>query len=234
MKRIRKKYFLIGILSGAIYFISFFFLSQIASANSSWSNQKSSWTSKHSQHRPAKRALPSAPTIQKRLVTPFSPGSNNLSLDIGQVFLMGDLAEDYSDNIGTQVHYSYGVSDLFAFDTSLGISSHSQGNFSMGSLTTGLRTNLAWYDKVVPYAIFGLGFYRPNYQITTTSNLSPILFGVHLGAGVDLEISNRVFFGASLTFHDIFSSTRTIDGSSTAYSVGGTYISFLVRAGVTF
>src|SRR4051812_28745932 len=32
-------------------------------------------------------------------VSPFSPGSNNLALDLGQVFLMGDLTK-YDDSIG--------------------------------------------------------------------------------------------------------------------------------------
>ena len=71
--------------------------------------------------------------------------------------------------------------------------------FSMMSMTTGspdLRTNLAWYDKVIPYASFGLGFYKPSYSldsneapIVTTgastpgiaSTMLPLLFGVHIG-----------------------------------------------------
>src|SRR6185437_8793963 len=40
---------------------------------------------------------------QKQLhLSPFSPGSHNLAIDLGQVFLMGDLSHNYSDAIGSQ------------------------------------------------------------------------------------------------------------------------------------
>jgi len=58
--------------------------------------------------------------------TPFSPESNNLSLDIGQIFLMGDLAS-LDDALGIQTTYTYGVSRIFAFESSLGYSNHSNG-----------------------------------------------------------------------------------------------------------
>jgi hypothetical protein len=179
-------------------------------------------------------------------VSPFSPGSNNLALDLGQVFLMGDLGQ-YSDSIGTQLHYTYGVSDLFGFDTSAGYSEHSDGQYSMATLLTGMRLNLSWYDKVVPYAVFGLGFYRPNYRDNTASSgptlngkssgdpasVSAVLFGVHLGPGVDLELSKNLFFGAALTFHNMFGTSKTLS-NGTPLSVGGTYTSFFLHLGVTF
>ena len=159
---------------------------------------------------------------------------------MGQVFLMGDWGNRYSDSIGTQIHYTYGVSDLFGFDSSLGYSDHADGKFSMTTLLTGLRTNLSWYDKVVPYGIFGMGFYKPNYNITpsggvitgSTTSVSPLLFGVHLGPGVDLALTKQVFFGASLTFNDIFGNTQMVNNQP--FNVGGTFTTFLVHAGVTF
>jgi len=167
---------------------------------------------------------------------PFAPGTNNLSLEMGQVFLMGDLGDRYSDAIGTQVHYTYGVSNLFAFDSSAGYSSHSDGQFSMATALAGLRTNLSYYDKVIPYSIFGLGFYKPSYSYQTSSgqgSISPLLFGIHLGFGVDLEVTRQIFFGASLTLHDIFGGDdqQTPAGP---ISVGGTFTSFLLHVGCTF
>ncbi len=179
-------------------------------------------------------------------VSPFSTGSNNLALDLGQVFLMGDLGK-YSDSIGTQVHYSYGASDLFSFDSSFGYSEHADGKFSMISLLAGMRLNMSWYDKVVPYLVFGLGFYKPSFQDISTnsqsntnltapqssSSLSALLFGVHVGPGVDLELSKSLFFGAALTFHNMFGSTINA-GNGTQLSVGGSYASFLLHLGTTF
>jgi hypothetical protein len=169
-------------------------------------------------------------------VSPFSPGSNNLSLDVGQVFLMGDLADDFNDNIGGRLHYTYGVSDIFGFDATFGYSSHSSGKMSMTTLLTGMRMNLAWFDKVIPHLNFGLGFYRPRYDVIvsgTRNPLSPILFGVHLGPGVSLELSRNAFFGASLTYHNIFSS-QTILSDGSPFGVGGAYTTFFLNAGMTF
>ena len=167
----------------------------LASSDSSWGSQPS-WAApdpSSSPHRSAKDRY--APATD---VSPFSPGSNNVSIDVGQVFLMGDLGDKYDSAIGTQVHYTYGVSDLFGFDSSVGYSEHSNGAYSMITALMGVRTNLAWYDKVVPYGVFGMGFYKPNYNITSssggaistssTTSLSPLLFGVHLGPGVDIDL----------------------------------------------
>jgi hypothetical protein len=210
------------------------------STGSGWNNQPS-WAA------PAESSAPRRAThadSHYKDVSPFSPGSNNLAVDVGQVFLMGDLGNKYDDSIGAQIHYTYGVSDLFGFDVSAGYSGHSDGQFSMTTLLAGLRTNLSWYDKVIPYLVFGLGFYRPSYTEkngptllgggdASTTTLAPILFGVHLGPGVDLELTKQLYFGTSLTFHDVFGSAKT-SSTGTTTDVGGTFASFLLHVGMTF
>lgn len=186
-------------------------------------------------------------------VSPFSPGSHNLALDIGQVFLIGDLSK-YQNTLGTQIHYNYGVSDLFSFDSSFGFSSHSDGQFSLMNLTGGIRMNLSWYDKIIPYGILGLGFYLPSYtdltaaKTTATSqgsldsskidyssypSISALLFGLHFGPGVDLAVSKNVFFGASLIFHQMFGTTKT-QANNTLLNLGGAYSTFFLHIGGTF
>ncbi|MFZ9595784.1 MAG: hypothetical protein ACO3A2_06860 [Bdellovibrionia bacterium] len=212
--------------------------------SSSWS-QKPSWAAEESSaaHRITKDLE------RTRDISPFSPGSHNIALDLGQVFLMGDLTK-YADSIGSQVHYTYGVSDLFSFDTSLGYSDHSDGKFSMTSLLAGMRLNMSWYDKVIPHAVFGLGFYRPSYQdstqpqansqiggstlpSTTPPSVSAFLFGIHFGPGIDLQVSRNIFFGTALMFHNMFGSTRVL-ANGTPLNVGGLYTSFYLQTGVTF
>lgn len=167
-------------------------------------------------------------------IAPFSPDSHNISLSVGQVFLMGDLGSNYSDNLGWRVNYTYGVSDIFGFHSSFGYSNHSDGAYSMTLLTSGLRMNLAWFDKIVPNLDFGLGFYKPSIALGSQSDesISPVLFGLHLGPGVDLQLNDQVFFGTSLTFHSIFG-TRKITTSGQGVEVGGTFTSFLLHAGLT-
>jgi hypothetical protein len=204
----------------------------LAATDSDW-NSRPAWaaTDNSNTRRQANYDLGNS-----RGISPFAPGSHNIALDLGQVFLMADLGGRYSDNIGLKAHYTYGVSDLFAFDASMGYSSHSDGKFSMFTMLTGLRTNLSWYDKVIPYLVFGLGFYKPSFDLgegTNISSLSPILFGVHLGPGVDLELTKQFFFGASLTFHDVFGGKR-VASNNQAVDVGGTFTTFFLRVGTTF
>jgi len=170
-------------------------------------------------------------------ITPFSPGSNNLSLDVGQVFLFGDLGNGYSDAIGFRLHNVYAVSDMFGLDTSLEYSSHgpasTDGNFSISNLNFGLRTNVAWIDKAIPYVTFGLGFFRPAYGQPDGSTLDAVLFGLQMGGGINLEVSKALFFGASLNFHDMFG-TKKRNSSGALQDVDGSFASFLVSAGVSF
>ncbi|MBC7690814.1 MAG: hypothetical protein H7222_03530 [Methylotenera sp.] len=208
-------------------------LSFSASAASTW-NDKPTWATDSGNSAPQHRrpANQVRDNISNANITPFSPGSSNFALDLGQVFLMGDLASKYEDSIGAQMHYTYGVSDMFGFDASLGHSSHSEGKYSMTTLLTGLRTNLSWYDKVIPYFIVGLGFYKPSYEITPTSSVGATLFGLHAGPGVDLQLTRELFFGAALSFHDVFGATRMTEVGPK--DIGGTYTTFLLHAGVTF
>jgi hypothetical protein len=225
---------------GAALILGSFLIPNFSAASTgSWATEPS-WANGAASDTSVTRRPSYSSQDRSKPVSPYAPGSNNVALDVGQVFLMGDLGTNYNDNIGAQIHYTYGVSNIFGFDSSLGYSEHSDGRFSMTTLLTGMRTNLAWYDKVVPYLVFGLGFYKPSYQVlvnngngVVNSSVSPILFGVHLGPGIDLELTDQLFFGAALTFHDVFGSSRaTADGRY--LDVGGTYTSFLLHAGVTF
>jgi hypothetical protein len=210
-----------------------------ASPASSWSKRPNWTASANTSHKDeASTSVRSSIQVDDTpaiSVSPFSPGSHNLAIDLGQVFLMGDLTK-YNNSIGSQLHYTYGVSDLFAFDSSLGYSEHTDGKFALGSLLTGMRMNLSWYDKVIPYATAGLGFYRPSYRDLTAdanSSVNAVLFGIHLGPGVDLELSKNFFFGASLIYHTTFGTTQILSNGSTA-SLGGSYTSFFLHTGVTF
>jgi len=203
-----------------------------AATDNSWAGEPA-WAATESP--PAARR-PSYARREDPNAVPFAPGSNNLALDVGQVFLMGDLGDSYTDSIGGRLHYTYGVSDIFGFDSSFGYSSHSDGKMSMTTLLTGLRTNLAWYDKVVPYMVFGLGFYKPSMDYVVNGQLtsvSPVVFGLHLGPGVHLEITRNMFFGASLSFHDIFGTNKLLQDGRIV-DIGGTFTSFFLHAGVSF
>jgi opacity protein-like surface antigen len=190
-----------------------------------------------SQSRETERPKKSSDREFRSRYTPFSPGSNNLSLDVGQIFLFGDLGDQFTDSIGFQLRNVHAVSEMFGLDTALAFSSHgpatSETSFSMANLKLGLRTNLMWYDKAIPYVTAGLGFFRPNYEQNDGTSLNTLLFGLHLGAGVNLEVSRSLFFGGSLTFHDMFG-TRKRNAAGQLQELDGSFASFLVSAGVSF
>ena len=208
------------------------------STSNSWAT-KPSWAAQTPDENTSARSRRQSTASRDRdresqsLLSPFSPGSNNLSLDVGQIFLFGDLGSTYGDSIGMQLHYTYGVSEMFSFDSSFGYSSHAEGKYSLSTLVSGVRMNLSWFDKVIPYINFGLGFYRPSYDLSPTQSLSPLVFGLHAGPGVNLELTKQMFFGASLTFHDLFGATKRLQDGAT-FEINGTYTAFLLSVGVTF
>lgn len=165
---------------------------------------------------------------------PLAPGTHNLSLGVGQVFLMSKISNTEFDNaIGTELHYTYGVSELFSFESNFGYSSHSNGNLSMWHLAAGVRTNLVYFDQLVPFATLGLGFYDPSTTLQSGATLSGLLFGAQLGGGVELLLSDSVFFGARLTLHNMFEASKK-DSTGATQNLGGSYLSFLVHAGISF
>lgn len=197
--------------------------------NDSENDSAASDSSYESRYRPGRRSVQT--TNQRKQVSPFAPGSHNVALHVGQVFLAGELGEQYEDTLGSQLSYTYGVSDIFGFNSSLLYSDHSSSNFSVLALNTGLRANLAWFDRVVPYGIVGLGFYRTKHKIQPGENASGVVFGMNIGPGIDLIINKTFFFGASLIFHDMFS--KTVATSRGQKDIGGNFTRFMVHAGIT-
>jgi hypothetical protein len=167
---------------------------------------------------------------------PFTPGSHNVSLGVGQVFLLGDLGNNHYDNsIGPEIHYNYGVSDLFAFESNFGYHSHPNGNYSASiwNLAAGLRANLMYFDQLIPFTSVALGFYHPSFSLPTNASVSSLLFGLQLGGGVDLVLSKQIFFGTRLSYNDMFDSSKK-DSNGTLQSLGGSYFSFMIHIGMTF
>ncbi|MBC7386362.1 MAG: outer membrane beta-barrel protein [Cryobacterium sp.] len=174
-------------------------------------------------------------TLERRIrhkpktLSPFTPDSNNVSLDIGQNFLVGS---DYQDAIGLQGSYTYGVSNLLAFTSALGYSGHSEGKYSKLHLLMGPRLNLASYDRVIPYINGGLGFYHATREMSPLNSISGTMFGVHLGAGADLQLTRETYFGAALTYHQLFGTNK--ETTLGPIDLASNYITFMAHVGYTF
>lgn len=153
---------------------------------------------------------------------PLSPGSHNVSAEFGQLFMVRDPA-NAGNAFGSQIRYTQGISQLFGFDSILGYSSHSGGQFRQIHLGGGARINLVRVDRMVSYLSSGLGFYQTSLRnpdgLTRSSNTA---FGFYSGVGMDLIVSKSMFFGAAIQFNNAFS------GNS-----AGTYAQLLARMGFT-
>jgi opacity protein-like surface antigen len=169
------------------------------------------------------------PKVRDHELRPFAPDSNNVSLDIGQNFLVGS---DYQDSIGLAGTFTYGVSRLLAFSSSLGYSSHSDGAYSKLALTVGPRLNLASYDRIIPYVNCGLGFYRANRELTTNTSLSGTMFGVNFGGGADLQLTKETFFGAAMAYHELFGTKK--ETTIGTIDLASNYLTFMAHVGYTF
>ena len=200
---------------------------------SSNSNSDSSDASDDSGIKPTKAKKTNS--FSKSVTAPMAPGTHNVSIAVGQVFLLGSLGNLYENSIGFDAHYTYGVSDLFAFQGNAGYSSHSMGiqSLSVTHLEAGLRTNLIYFDQLVPFFNVGLGFYHPSITYANSATLGTVLFGLQLGMGVDLFVTNSVFFGAQLTYNDMFDATKQ-DSNGANHQVGGSFVSFMIHAGISF
>lgn len=167
-----------------------------------------------------------------------SPGNeirfHSAGLQFGQVWAAGNLGEGISSTTAPGLFYEYRASDIFALKVDLKRSSHDE-QLSIFSSTAGIRANLVYYDKLVPYAAFGVGLYFVNKEIPgfADQDSSTTHFGVNLTLGSDLDLNDQVFVGLALTLHQLFGDTATLPNDTEA-EVSGRWSSFLLRAGMRF
>src|SRR5206468_660998 len=135
---------------------------------------------------------------------------HGVGFSVGQVLLMGTYAQNNNDGLGFGFNYSYEASDMFGLLGRFTTSSHSNSNGSnslnIKGLIPDLRVNLAYFDKLVLYALGGFGVYHVDETVNGAQG-SGWTFGLDLGAGFMLELSPHFAFGTSLDFHNIFSRT---------------------------
>lgn len=171
-------------------------------------------------------------------VSVASPGNmpmmHSAGLQFGQVWAAGNIGEGISSTTAPGLFYEYRASDIFALKVDLKRSSHDD-QLSIFSSTAGIRANLVYYDKLVPYAAFGVGLYFVNQKFSPISEeeLSTTHFGVNLTLGSDLDLNDKVFVGLALTLHQLFGDTATLPNDTEA-EVSGRWSSFLLRAGMRF
>lgn len=156
-------------------------------------------------------------------------------LQVGQVWLAGNISDNAENSIGYGAFYEYTASEVFALQVNLLRSSHDE-ILTLTSSTVGFKANLFFYDQLVPYALLGMGLYFTSEDLsnsTVTENVSATVFGLNLGIGADLNLGEMFFAGFQFNLHNLFSSNVKTDNFGEV-EVSGRWTGFIVRSGVRF
>jgi len=165
--------------------------------------------------------------------------AHSLGVGLGQTFLMGQFADHADDQITLDVLYEYSASYSFDFLLDFHYSKHefTQTNVSLLGLTSSIKMKAFQFDQFAPYALAGLGFYRPQTTRFITSNSgtrtetakAKITFGTNLGAGFDLRLNPEVKLGMVFIYHNPFDVKQ-----ENAPDVEGSYSKLLITTMYTF
>ncbi|MEI6093250.1 MAG: outer membrane beta-barrel protein [bacterium] len=124
---------------------------------------------------------------------------------VGGVGLTGANMSQYGSNgFGYGGYMTYSPSSLFDMDINLVYSPHSNLSNQANSLygTVALRTGIS-YDKLYPFLTAGVGVYRNSVELFGGSD-SIATFGFNVGAGMDIDLGQRIKIGLLVRYHPVF------------------------------
>lgn len=151
---------------------------------------------------------------------------------IGQVWPAGEIGKNVDANMAPGIFYEYTASDVFSLYASGVQSYHSDGLLKLLSTNLGMKANLVYFDKLSPYALVGAGLYTVRKRIGAET-VKKTNFGLHLGLGAELDLSDLFFIGLEFDIHNLFSSTVTLANGG-RQEISGRWTGFFLRGGVRF
>lgn len=159
---------------------------------------------------------------------------HSAGLQVGQAWPAGDIGRDVDGAIVPGIFYEYAASDVFSLLANAYKSSHSDGRLKLTSTSIGIKGNLVYYDKLSPYATVGMGLYFLRKTVgAAQENAEKTLFGINLGLGADLDLSERFFIGMLFTIHNVFSGAVNLPVNGRT-ELSGRWSGFLLRGGFRF
>ncbi|MDH4466505.1 MAG: outer membrane beta-barrel protein [Bacteriovoracaceae bacterium] len=157
--------------------------------------------------------------------------NHGIGIGIGQTFLLGDYSHHGSDDLTADLFYRYKASHSFDlltnFHTSTQKDNEDLEKMELMALTTGIKAKYFDFDNFSPFLLGGLGFYRPkatriiNGALTESEN--KIVLGVHLGAGMELNLNKKFSFGLQGIYHYPFRSKQ-----NSQPSLAGSYFKLMM------
>jgi opacity protein-like surface antigen len=141
-------------------------------------------------------------------------GDVSVDFDVGPGFAVGGgYAPLRWFEIAAHVHYGYADTDTFLSD-----------NVEVFSFTAGGRVFPFPWERVRPFGIFELGWYRAEVDGGIFSSIradqTDDSFGINIGGGADFMINRRVSLGADVRYHNAFDAFEGFDFVTTMFNVG--------------
>jgi opacity protein-like surface antigen len=159
---------------------------------------------------------------------------NLAGLMVGQVWPAGQIGQNVDGTVAPGIFYEYEASDVFSLNAQGVFANFNSGAVKVNSANLGIKAHLVYYDKLAPYVVVGAGLYFVNEQLSApVETASKSLFGMQLGAGADLDISDRFLVGLELDIHTLFNGTA-ITASTRSVQISGRWTGFFLRGGVRF
>lgn len=162
-------------------------------------------------------------------------GDQAAGLMVGQVWTSGKIGEGIDGAVAPGIFYEYGASDIFSLYASGVTSKHNDGALKLTSANLGMKANLLFLDKLSPYALVGAGLYFVKRTLgpPNLEEAKKTVFGLELGLGAELDLSQRFFVGLELNIHNLFSGSVNLPAHGKT-EISGRWTGFFLKGGVRF
>jgi opacity protein-like surface antigen len=160
---------------------------------------------------------------------------HSLGIGLGQTFLRSDFHDNGTDKITPDLYYNYSASYSFDFLANLHWSEHSYLNrkVDIKGLALAIKGKGWQFDAFSPFVLGGFGFYLPSatrmQNGVLTKTREQLVFGMNLGAGVELRLNDQFTVGVIAHYHDPFDVRQ-----DNAPDLEGSYMKLLVVGMYTF
>jgi hypothetical protein len=159
-------------------------------------------------------------------------GDHSAGLMVGQVWPAGEIGKNVDGAVAPGIFYEYTASDVFSL-YAMGVrSSHNNEALKILSTNVGIKANLVYFDKLAPYAMLGAGLYFVDKRIGAET-AEKTNFGLHLGVGAELDLSELFFIGLEFDIHNLFAGTVDLPAAGRT-EISGRWTGFFLRGGLRF
>ena len=166
---------------------------------------------------------------------PNEINKHSLGIGVGQTFLRSDFHDHGTDKITPDLYYNYSASYSFDFLANLHWSKHKFQNrdVTIRGLALSIKGKGFQFDAFSPFVLGGFGFYEPSatriINGARVKTRDQLVFGMNLGAGVELRLNSQATVGVIAHYHDPFDVRQEV-GSD----LEGSYMKLLIMGMYTF